>query len=102
MTTPVMQAEVSQESTGKSASSAVGSPRTRNWSLPCSAREPCEQNWIKPCQRKPFDLWKLSESEVKNGNSREAGKTPLTFRDCREMRKFDRFRRNALERGICA
>ncbi len=56
MTRPGMQGEVSPESMGKAASSAVGSPPDAKPVSPCSAGNHAEQNWIKPCRVKPFDL----------------------------------------------
>ena len=70
MTAPVTQGEVSSESMGKTASSAVGS---RPDAKPASPRTPgnhAEQNRLKPCRGKPFDLCKDLKFQSQEGNSR--------------------------------
>jgi hypothetical protein len=70
MMTPGTQGEVSPESIGKTASSAVGSPPDAKPVSPCSAGNHSEQNWINPCRGKPFDLSKSLELKSQKGNSR--------------------------------
>jgi hypothetical protein len=70
MTTPETQGEVSPESTGKIASSAVGSPPDAKQASPRTTGDNAEQNRLKPCRGKPFDLWKELTFESRKGNSR--------------------------------
>ena len=70
MTTPETQGEVSPESTGKTASSAVGSPPDAKPASPRTTGNNAEQNRLKPCREKPFDLWKELKFESQKGNSR--------------------------------
>ena len=56
MTTPGTQGEVSPESMGKTASSAVGSPPDAKPASPCTAGNTADQNRLKPCKGKPFNL----------------------------------------------
>jgi hypothetical protein len=65
MTAPRTQGEVSPESMGKTASSAVGSPPDAKPASPCTPGNHAEQNRLKPCRGKPFDLWKQLKSKVK-------------------------------------
>ena len=70
MTTPEAQGEVSPKSIRKTASSAVWSPPDAKPVSPRSAGNHAEQNWIKPCRGKPFDLSKSLELKGQKGNSR--------------------------------
>ena len=68
MTTPGMQGEVSPESMGKTASSAVGSPSDAKPAPPRTTGNTADQNRLKPCRGKPFDLWNELELESQKGN----------------------------------
>ena len=70
MTTLGTQGEVSPESMGKTASSAVGGPPDAKPASPRTTGNTAEQNRLKPCRGKPFDLWKELELESQKGNSR--------------------------------
>jgi hypothetical protein len=56
MTMPETQGEVSPESMGKTASSAVGSPPDAKPAPPRTTGNTAEQNRLKPCRGKLFDL----------------------------------------------
>ena len=56
MTTPGTQGEVSPESMGKTAFSAVGSPSDAKPAPTRTTGNTAEQNRLKPCTGKPFDL----------------------------------------------
>ncbi len=70
MTTPGMQGEVLPESMGKTASSAVESPPDAKPVTSAITRNTEDQNRLKPCSGKPFDLWNELELESQKGNSR--------------------------------
>ena len=70
MTAPGTQGKVSPESMGKTASSAVGSPPDAKPASPRTPGNYAEQNRLKPCRGKPFDLWKELKFESQKGNSR--------------------------------
>ena len=65
MTAPGTQGEVSPESMGKTASSAVGSPRLET-RLSRITGNHAEQSRLKPCRGKPFHLWKELKFESQN------------------------------------
>ncbi len=67
MMAPGTQGEVSPKSIGKTASSAVGNPLDAK--LATSATT-AEQNRLKPCTGKPFELSIDLELESQKGNSR--------------------------------
>jgi hypothetical protein len=68
MTTPETQGEVSPESMGETASSAVeGPPDAKPAPLPTLGKT-AEQNRL-PCREKPFDLSNELKFESQNGNS---------------------------------
>ncbi len=68
MTTPGTQGEVSPESMGKTASSAIGSPPDAKPASPCTTGNTADQNRLKPCKGKPFDLSNELELESQKGN----------------------------------
>jgi hypothetical protein len=68
MTTPGTQGEVSPESMGKTASSAVGSPPDAKPASPCTTGNTADQNRLKPCKGKPFNLSNELELENQKGN----------------------------------
>jgi hypothetical protein len=70
MTAAGTQGEVSPESMGKTASSAVGSPPDAKPASPRTPGNHAEQNRLKPRRAKPFDLWKKLKFESQKGNSR--------------------------------
>jgi hypothetical protein len=70
MTAPGPQGEVSPESMGKTASSAVGSPPDAKPASPRTTGNHAEQNRLKPCRGKPFHLWNELKFESQKGNSR--------------------------------
>jgi hypothetical protein len=70
MTAPGTQGEVSPESMAKTAASAVGSPPDAKPASPRTPGNHAEQNRLKPCRGKPFDLWKEFKFESQKGNSR--------------------------------
>ena len=70
MTMPGMQGEVSPESMGKTASSVVGSPPNAKPASPCTTGNTADQNRLKPCTGKPFELSNELELESQKGNSR--------------------------------
>jgi hypothetical protein len=69
MTAPGTQGEVSPESMAKTAASAVGSPPDAKPASPRTPGNHAEQNRLKPCRGKPFDLWKELKFERQKGNS---------------------------------
>jgi hypothetical protein len=68
MTTPRIKGEVSPESTGKAASSAVGSSADAKPASPRTTGDHAEQNRLKPCTGKPFQLSNELELESQKGN----------------------------------
>jgi len=64
------QGEVSPESMGKSIFSRR-EPARRETGPPRSAGNDAEQNRLKACRGKPFDLWKELTFESQKGNSRK-------------------------------
>jgi hypothetical protein len=68
MATPGMQGEVSPESRGKTASSAVGSPPDAKPASPRTTGNTTDQNQLKPCTGKPFELSNKLELESQKGN----------------------------------
>ena len=70
MTTPGTQGEVSPESMGKTASSAVGSPPRRKTGLSPHYWEHCGTKSAKTLQRKAIRTMEKVEVESQKGNSR--------------------------------
>jgi hypothetical protein len=68
MTTPGTQREVSPESMGKTASSAVGSPPDAKPASHCTTGNTADQNRLKPCTGKPFELSNELDFESQKGN----------------------------------
>jgi hypothetical protein len=68
MTTPGMQGEVSRESMGKTASSAVGEPAQRETGHFRTTGKTAEQNRLQPCTGKPFELANELELDSQKGN----------------------------------
>ena len=67
MTTPGMQGEVSPESMGKTASSAVEDPPDAKPATSATTGNTAEQN-RQPCTGKPFELSNELELESQKGN----------------------------------
>jgi hypothetical protein len=87
MTTPGMQGEVSRESMGKTASSAVGEPAQRETGHFRTTGKTAEQNRLQPCTGKPFELANELELDSQKGNLRlichaakSFARTPLALR----------------------
>ena len=70
MTTLRAEGEVSAESMGKTASSAVRSPPYAKPGPPRTTGNTADQNRQQPCREEPFDLWNELELESQKGNSR--------------------------------
>jgi hypothetical protein len=69
MTTPGMQGEVSPESMGKTAFSAAEGSLDAKPAPSRTTGNTAEQDRLKPCRRKPFDLWKELTFGSQKGNS---------------------------------
>ncbi len=65
MTTPGTQGELSPESMGKTASSAVGSPPDAKPASHCTTGNIADQNRLKPYKGKPFELSNEFKLKVK-------------------------------------
>src|SRR6266851_3155403 len=65
MTTPGTQGELSPESMGKTASSAVGSPPDAKPAPHCTTGNTADQNRLKPYKGKPFELSNELKLKVK-------------------------------------
>lgn len=70
MRTPEMQGEVSPGSIGKTASSAVEGPPDAKPATSATTGNTADQNRLKPCRGKPFDLRIELKFESQKGNSR--------------------------------
>ena len=68
MRTPGMQGEVSPESMGKTASSAVEGPPDAKPATSATTGNTAEQNRLKPCTGKSFELPNELELESQKGN----------------------------------
>jgi hypothetical protein len=58
MTAPGTQGEVSPESIGENSIFSRREPAEAKQACPRTAGNQAEQNRLKPCRGKPFDLWK--------------------------------------------
>jgi hypothetical protein len=70
MMAPGTQGEVSPKSIEKTASSAVGNPPESKPATAATTGDTAEQNRLKPCTEKPFELSIDLELESQKGNSR--------------------------------
>jgi hypothetical protein len=68
MATPGMQGEVSPESTGKNSLFSRREPARREAGLPRTTGNTTDQNQLKPCTGKPFELSNKLELESQKGN----------------------------------
>ena len=68
MMAPGTQGEVSPKSIGKTASSAVGNPPDAKPATSATTGNTAEQNRLKPCTGKPFELSNELELDSQKGN----------------------------------